>query len=141
MLTSKQEKFAQGVASGITQADAYRAAYNASNMKVDSVHCKASVLMTDVKIRSRVEELRKPVILKMQYGLEQAMIEAEEALNVCRENNHGGSMINAITLRSKLNGLLVDKKEIKLTTIEELADTDLDAFIALKALEAGVTVK
>jgi len=124
----------------MTQADAYRAAYNASNMKVDSVHCKASVLMTDVKIRSRVEELRAPAVAKMRYGLEQAMREAEEALEMCRQKENGGAMINAITLRSKLNGLLVEKKEIKLTTIEELADDDLDKLISQKARESGVTV-
>ena len=96
--------------------------------------------MTDVKIRSRVEELRAPAVAKMRYGLEQAMREAEEALEMCRQKENGGAMINAITLRSKLNGLLVEKKEIKLTTIEELADDDLDKLINQKARESGVTV-
>jgi len=58
MLTAKQEAFAQAIASGKTQADAYRLAYNADNMKDASVWSKASVLMSDVKVTSRVEELR-----------------------------------------------------------------------------------
>ena len=57
-MTHKQEAFAQAIASGKTQADAYRLAYNADNMKDASVWSKASVLMSDVKVTSRVEELR-----------------------------------------------------------------------------------
>ena len=59
MLTSKQEAFAQAIASGKTQADAYRGAYNAEKMKDATVWSKASVLMADGKVAARVEELRK----------------------------------------------------------------------------------
>jgi len=44
-LTPKQEKFAQSVASGKSQADAYRMAYNAENMKDETVWARASELM------------------------------------------------------------------------------------------------
>ena len=59
MLTPKQEAFAQAIASGMTQADAYRSAYDAENMKDATVWSKASVLMADGKVSARVEELRK----------------------------------------------------------------------------------
>jgi len=59
MLTAKQEAFAQAIASGKTQADAYRDAYNAENMKENSVWTNASKLMSDAKVAQRVEELRK----------------------------------------------------------------------------------
>ena len=52
MLTGKQEKFCQCIADGMTQADAY----NAVNMKQDSVHVNASKLMADAKIAQRVAE-------------------------------------------------------------------------------------
>lgn len=58
MLTAKQESFAQAIASGKTQADAYRLAYNADNMKDATVWSKASVLMADGKVTARVAELR-----------------------------------------------------------------------------------
>lgn len=61
-LTPKQEKFAQEVASGKSQADAYREAYPRSKKwKAESVHEKASTLMANVKVRSRVDDLRKKV--------------------------------------------------------------------------------
>jgi hypothetical protein len=44
-LTSKQEKFTQCVAEGMTQADAYRAAYSAGRMKNETIWSKAAILM------------------------------------------------------------------------------------------------
>ena len=43
-LTAKQEKFALGVAAGLNQSDAYRAAYSASRMKPEQVWQEASRL-------------------------------------------------------------------------------------------------
>jgi len=57
-LTAKQEAFAQAVADGMTQADAYRKAYAAGSMKPATVQSKACLLMADGKVRARVDELR-----------------------------------------------------------------------------------
>ncbi|RDC59773.1 hypothetical protein HME9302_00968 [Alteripontixanthobacter maritimus] len=57
-LTAKQEGFAQSIADGLTQADAYRANYSAGRMKADSIHVNASKLMADTKVAQRVEQLR-----------------------------------------------------------------------------------
>ena len=57
-LTAKQEQFAQGIAAGLNQSDAYRAAYDASGMKPSSVTEKASELAANVKVTSRVAELQ-----------------------------------------------------------------------------------
>jgi hypothetical protein len=57
-LTGKQRHFAQCVAAGMTQSDAYREAYNvAASTKASSVHEKASHLMAESKIRARVDAL------------------------------------------------------------------------------------
>jgi phage terminase small subunit len=57
-LTPKQEAFALAIAAGETQAAAYRIAYPASlKWKDESVWQKASVLASNVNVRSRVEEL------------------------------------------------------------------------------------
>jgi phage terminase small subunit len=65
-LTDKQEKFVLGVSQGMTQADAYRQAYNASKMTDKSIHELASKLMTNTKIKSRFEELRGKVVERME---------------------------------------------------------------------------
>jgi cytoskeletal protein RodZ len=57
-LTPKQLHFARCVASGMTQADAYREAYEPSDSTTAaSIHTLASRLMADVEIRSRVDVL------------------------------------------------------------------------------------
>ena len=55
-LTSKQEKFAQEVASGKTQADAYREAYDAQNMKDATIWKRASELMSDGELAWTTED-------------------------------------------------------------------------------------
>lgn len=59
-LTSQQEKFAQEVASGKTQSDAYRVAYPASRQwQPATVHQAASRLMADSKLSARVADLQR----------------------------------------------------------------------------------
>lgn len=137
-LTAKQEAFCQAIVAGASQADAYRKAYNAGKMKDATIHVKASELMADGKVSGRVAELRAPVVAKLQYGLEQAMAEAAEAFAVSKARDNGGAMVAATTLRAKLNGLLVEKREVTLTTVEKMSEPELDAVIARKAREAGV---
>ena len=57
-LTSKQEAYAQAIVSGMTQADAYRAAFSAEKMKDATIHKRASELMADGEVTGRVAELR-----------------------------------------------------------------------------------
>jgi len=58
-LTPKQEKFAQCVADGMTQADAYRVAYDcAPTTKPETIQNKAHELMKNGEVAARVKELR-----------------------------------------------------------------------------------
>lgn len=128
-LTAKQEAFAQAIASGMNQSNAYRAAYNAGTMSAATINVKASQVMANGKVSVRVAELRKPVIDALQYGIKEAMAEAEEALQVCRAKENGGAMVSAITLRSKLMGLLVEKKEIRSGPLDGMPAQEAAALI------------
>ncbi len=58
-LTPKQEAFATGVASGLSQAEAYRQAFPQSRKWTDkTVHEKASRLAAEDKVQARIQELR-----------------------------------------------------------------------------------
>lgn len=111
-LSPKQERFCQLIAEGCNQADAYRGAYRAGNMKQETIHQEASRLMANPNVAARVTAIRQPVIDELRYGLKEAMREAKEAFDVARDGQQGGAMVAAATLRSKLNGLLIDRKEI-----------------------------
>lgn len=75
-LTPQQEKFAQGVASGKTQADAYRKAYPKSlKWKDDTVHQAASRLMANSKVSARVKELQASVANRLAISMERTLLE------------------------------------------------------------------
>ena len=58
-LTTKQELFIQGLIRGYSQREAYKMAYEADNMKNETIDSKASILFKTEKIRARYEELIK----------------------------------------------------------------------------------
>ena len=74
-LTLKQENFVLAYLQSGNATDAYRTAYNASGMKDETVWVKASELLTNGKIKVRLNELRKPVIEKAQLTIEQVINE------------------------------------------------------------------
>jgi phage terminase small subunit len=76
-LTGQQEKFALGVASGKTQADAYREAYPRSKKWKDSaVYSQASALMADSKVSTRVKELKERITNAGIASAERVLLEA-----------------------------------------------------------------
>lgn len=58
MLTPKQEQFVKNIIEGMSQADAYRNSYDVKKMSDKTVWEKASRLMSDDKVRARLQELR-----------------------------------------------------------------------------------
>lgn len=56
-LTAKQAKFAANLAEGMSQAEAYRNAYDAANMAAETIHSHASRMAARDKVRARVDAL------------------------------------------------------------------------------------
>jgi phage terminase small subunit len=76
MLTPQREKFAAGLASGLTQAAAFRKAYPKSlKWKDASVYEKASVLAANVEVRSRVAELTQKAAASNEVTVERVLKE------------------------------------------------------------------
>lgn len=112
-LTPKQEAFAQAVASGKSQSDAYRAAYTVrESTKPESVNQAASKIMADPKVATRVEELRKPVVEAAQITLA-SHLQRLKALSAAAEaSNQYSAAITAEVARGKASGLYIDKTEL-----------------------------
>jgi phage terminase small subunit len=62
-LTAKQENFAQAVAGGMTQADAYRSAYDCENSTDQVVWNEASLVMQNRDVAIRVKELKDAIAM------------------------------------------------------------------------------
>ena len=108
-LTPKRERFAQCIASGMSQADAYRSAFNVEKATPKSVQELASRLMADVKVRSRVEELRAPIVKNVQVTLENHLRDLMALRNLATKEKQMSAAINAEIARGKACGLYVEK--------------------------------
>lgn len=125
MLTPKQEQFAQGIVSGMSQADAYRSAYNTSKNSDKTVWEKASRLMADDKVKARVQELRDKIatesIMTAQERLEwlSKAIQSEEVAT--------NDKLKAIDLMNKMQGEYVQKVQANVSyedNLRKLVDVD-----------------
>lgn len=73
-LTPKQEKFCQEYISTGNKSEAYRRAYNASNMGEATINVTASNMERNSKIAIRLKELRKEIKDKFLYTKEQSIL-------------------------------------------------------------------
>lgn len=123
-LTPKQEKFVQALIAGKSQREAYKEAYNAANMKDETIDKRASELFSKGEIKGRYEELMEEHKKKSLYTREEAVYDLlwikEEAKKDIQNPKKGlrqanGTIyLNAVKELSTLNALYPDKKEEKL---------------------------
>ena len=113
MLTSKQEAFAIAVASGKTQADAYRDAYNVKpTTSPASVQNKASLLMKKGEVRVRVKELKKPIIEASGITLESHLNRLAHLGQKAEEAESYTAAISAEVARGKVAQLYTERVEL-----------------------------
>lgn len=103
-LTAKQEAFCQGIADGLGQADAYRAAYDADNMKENSVYVQASKLMKNPKIAQRIADLRFEVQEKQLWTREMSVKGLVAAYKVANKAANASGMTGAIKELNAMHG-------------------------------------
>ena len=101
MLTLKREAFAQAVANGKTQADAYREAFNAANMKPETIWSKASELMADGKVAARVEELRELLASKQLWSREDSV---NTLKSIIESSDKASDTISAVKELNSMHG-------------------------------------
>ena len=113
MLTAKQELFVQKILEGMSQADAYRSAYNTKRMTDKTIWENASRLMADSKVTARLTELRnelaKPSIMSAQERLEWLTERiADDDVDI-------NAKLKAIDIMNKMQGEYVQKVEAAVT--------------------------
>ena len=134
-LTQKQEAFCLSYVETGNASEAYRAAYDTSNMKPETVNRKAKEMMDNGKIAARIEELRGPALEKanvtvewivenlvevvercmqrrpvmVRQGRKMAQMQDEEGRHVWAFDSKGVN--SALQTLARYKGMLVDKKE------------------------------
>lgn len=111
-LTPKQEAFAHAVASGKTQADAYRASFSATKMKATTIAQAASRLMADSNVSAMVERLRKPVADAAQVTLAGHLSRLSDLSDAAEKEGKYSAAVAAEIARGKAAGLYVERSEV-----------------------------
>lgn len=97
----KDEKFAQLVAKGMSQSDAYREVYATGKTSDETVWGKASAKAG--KVRVRIEELREKAIAKAEPGAIATIQEMQEGLTkLLRESIEEGDKDGAVKISTLL---------------------------------------
>jgi hypothetical protein len=88
-LTAKQEAFAQAVAGGMSQAEAYRTNYDVDpNCKPETIWVNASQLMSDTNVSQRVALLKDEIAAKALWTREDSVRTLKE-IALDAEARHG----------------------------------------------------
>lgn len=130
-LTPKQEKFCQEYIATGNASEAYRRSYNVKpTTKDSSVNQQASALLADLRISSRVEQIKASIVQRHQLTIDDILDELEEAREMGKVTQQSSSMVSASMGKAKLLGLIVDRKEITVHgMISAMTDDELAAFI------------
>lgn len=109
----------------MTQADAYRTAYDASNMKDTSIHVNASKLLADAKVAQRVAELKEKLVTKALWSREMSVKALVSSYKVAQGQNNSSGMTGAIKELNAMHGFNAPQKvdisgELSLQRIERV---------------------
>ena len=142
--SGKQEKFSRLVAlDNLSISEAYKQSYNCENMKQDSIYQLSCRLSKQVKIRSRIEQLRESVTDKLISDLawtkERFIKEAETNLIQSRESNQMNPANTALSLIGKVTQILEDKpqNQINIGIVETLGKLPDSVLASLEALSGS----
>jgi hypothetical protein len=142
-LTAKQDKFARLVAEGRTQADAYREAYNASNMKPETIQNNAYKLTLDNEISTRIEEYKKEFTKNLdiasQITVERLLKTSQKILKLALEQSDFTNSLKALDFQTKIKGLYAPTKNENKTEIIEKPDLSKLSKKDLESLEKTLT--
>lgn len=121
-LTAKQEAFAQELAKGSTNADAYRRAYNAAGRSQNSLYVSASELASSPKIAVRVEALRARMMARHDVNTDSLLAEADAAFRIAACKRDASGMIQATRLKAMLTGNLVKERDNARSPLTDVTD-------------------
>lgn len=114
-MTPKQEHFARLYVETGNASEAYRQAYNAENMKPETVTNEAYKLLQDPDISAMVDDLKAEARQRHRVTVDDLLHELEQAraAALAAPTPQSSAAVSATMGKAKMLGLLVDKAEIK----------------------------
>ena len=99
-LTAQQEAFAQSLADGLSQSDAYRKTYKAGKMKPESLWVAASNVARNHKVATRVLELKSALTEKGLWSRQQSV----DVLSGIATSGRAGEKVAAVKELNSMHG-------------------------------------
>lgn len=84
-LTPKQEKYVQGLFSGLSQREAYKQAYDCAKMKDATIDKRASEIAQKGEIRGRLKELQENLAMRNTVSVEWVLNNLKEVVERCMQ--------------------------------------------------------
>lgn len=111
-LTPKQEAFARAYVETSNASEAYRRAYNAENMKRESIAVEACKLLDDPNVAQMVQSLKEEALQRHRLTVDDLLRELEEARMAAyqQEKPQAAAMVAASMGKAKLLGLEAPSK-------------------------------
>ena len=104
-MTPKQEKFAQCVADGMSQAEAYRTAFSVKeSTKPETSQANASRLMANSTVSARVAELKSKLEQKGLWTREMSVQALQKAMDIAQNQNNAAGLTGAVKELNAMHG-------------------------------------
>lgn len=110
-LTEKQFRFVEGIAAGLSSADAYRRAYDCAGSGNNTVWVEASRLKASPSVSLWLAALQAAGFAKVKITREDHLAELERLRNLAERSGNIGAAVQAEQLRGKVAGHYVEKME------------------------------
>lgn len=140
-LTGQQREFVRHILAGKTASDAYRAAYDASNMLPNSVWCEASKLRSNASVAQWLSAARQAHLGTAVITKDQHLQELERLREIALASGNVGAAVLAETTRGKVAGHHIERIEDvtqrtdPIATLKEIAIINPDLAAALAQQE------
>ena len=113
-LTPKQEAFAVEYVGTGNASEAYRRAYNATNMKSATIHSRASELLKHGGIAARVAQLKVHLAADNEVTFGEVAAALRASITAAMEAGQHSAAVSACMGLAKLGGLLVEKRRVSI---------------------------
>jgi phage terminase small subunit len=126
-LTPKQEAFACAYVETGNASEAYRRAYDAENMKPETVWKRACELLACGKVAGRASELQAAAAERCIVTVASITQELEEARALALQEAQASAAVSASMGKAKLHGLIVEKRDHRSSDGSMTPKSGLDA--------------
>jgi hypothetical protein len=114
-LTIKQERFAAAYVETGNASEAYRRAYDAKKLKPESVNRLSFDVLHNIKVASRIAELREGAAKRARETIDDLLVELEDARKLAMTSPRSCSAaVSATHVKAKILGLITQKVQTDL---------------------------